>query len=235
MRAVRWSVEAAACALAYLAFVAVDGSARGSVVAAFRDAHGILAVERALGLTRVEAVLRTVAPPSPVTSVLYVGLHFVGTLAVGLWLRVRRVQLWRVHRWSLVWLAVVAVAVAWVFPVAPPWALGVRDAAPWLHAAGAASGLNLLAAFPSLHVAVAVWVALVGVRAGWSRWVYLYPVFVAVLVVSTGNHYVLDAAAGVVLAWGAVVGCEAVSTVEGVKKWLQIPQRWPLSAPPPVA
>ena len=66
-------------------------------------------------------------------------------------------------------------------------------------------GVNLLAAMPSMHVAWTTWCA----AAAWSvlrrpcrqvAWlVWVFPALTALVVLATGNHYVLDVVAGVVL------------------------------------
>jgi membrane-associated phospholipid phosphatase len=59
-------------------------------------------------------------------------------------------------------------------------------------------------AFPSLHLAWAVWTAVVAawlVRPRWLKWLWLgYPLITASVVVATGNHYVLDVLAGIGIA-----------------------------------
>ena len=63
---------------------------------------------------------------------------------------------------------------------------------------------NLYAAMPSLHAAYAVWAALVAVAicaprwARWLAWFYVVATFAAIM--GTGNHFLLDAVAGLVTA-----------------------------------
>lgn len=102
-------------------------------------------------------------------------------------------------------------------PTAPPWmatGLGVPIAVeriagdvyttvvPTLKAA---FDVNPVAAMPSLHAAfpvVCAWllVAAFGRRAWWA---WLYPTSVCVAIVYLGEHYAVDVAAGILLAWGA--------------------------------
>jgi hypothetical protein len=62
---------------------------------------------------------------------------------------------------------------------------------------------------PSLHTGWAVWVAVVGcvlVRRWWARLlISLYPLVTVAVIVTTGNHYVLDAVAGAAVA-GIAIG-----------------------------
>jgi hypothetical protein len=109
---------------------------------------------------------------------------------------------------AIVGMSLVALLVYWLYPVAPPrlTVSGLTDTLIVNNILGARhvhEGLvNLYAAMPSLHVAWAVWCAAAIVIALRSRWRYLawlYPVWTTFVVVSTANHYFLDAAAGLVL------------------------------------
>ncbi|PZS22472.1 MAG: hypothetical protein DLM54_02885, partial [Acidimicrobiales bacterium] len=71
------------------------------------------------------------------------------------------------------------------------------------HATSLASHANQLAAMPSLHMAWAAWCALVLWRVlrhgdnrstAWAAW--SYPLLTAVVVMATGNHFLLDLVAG---------------------------------------
>lgn len=69
------------------------------------------------------------------------------------------------------------------------------------HAASSGTFVDLYAALPSLHVGWAFWVATVIVRAkarsSYRNLSWLYPLATAFVVLSTANHYLIDAAAGV--------------------------------------
>lgn len=74
----------------------------------------------------------------------------------------------------------------------------------WGEAASAPRGMkglsNQYAALPSLHVGWALWSA-VQVRANTNsrllrRWAWTYPALIALVVMATANHYLLDAVAG---------------------------------------
>jgi membrane-associated phospholipid phosphatase len=108
----------------------------------------------------------------------------------------------------------------WLLPVAPPRLLpgsfGIVDT---MRATGTGHVESTListagdqyASMPSLHVAWAVWCALALYPVLRHRalrvLVAAYPVMTTLVVVATGNHYLLDAAAGALLAGltGAVV------------------------------
>jgi membrane-associated phospholipid phosphatase len=144
--------------------------------------------------------------------------HFLTTpiLAAVLWL-------WNRHVWIGYIIRVIALSVAGLvtyvlFPEAPPW-LAARDGLIdpvsrlsargwiWLHAGNLQhvldnaqrDGPNPVAAMPSLHTAFATLAALyLGTRLA-SRWRYLlalYPVAMGLVLVYTGEHYVLDVVVG---------------------------------------
>jgi membrane-associated phospholipid phosphatase len=148
--------------------------------------------------------------------------HFVVTpiLAAALWLRNR--GLWLAYLRRVIVLSVAGLVTYVLFPEAPPW-YAARDGviAPvarvsargwrWLHvgdvdsALGSAQrgGANPVAAMPSLHEAFAVLAVLfllTQLRSRWGVLLWLYPAAMAIALVYTGEHYVLDLLAGAVFA-----------------------------------
>lgn len=148
--------------------------------------------------------------------------HFLATpiLAAVLWLRNR--ALWAAYVTRVVLLAFTGLVTYVLFPEAPPW-LAARDGLLdpiarlsargwiWLHAGhveqlldnAQRDGSNPVAAMPSLHVAFATLVALCIATRLTGRWRYLlalYPVAMGLVLVYTGEHYVLDLVAGVAYA-----------------------------------
>jgi hypothetical protein len=152
--------------------------------------------------------------------------HFVVTpvvLAV-LWLRDR--PRWARYARMVVALSLAGLATYVVFPAAPPW-LAAREgviepverisSAGWavlgLPRAGAVLAqsqeqVNLVAAVPSLHTAFAVLVCLFFLPSARRAWVrallVLYPSVMVVVLVWSGEHYVVDALLGALYA-GVVV------------------------------
>ena len=127
----------------------------------------------------------------------------------------RRADIYRPLRNTLVLVNVIAFAVFWLYPVAPPRMLpGFSDVVAssgafgsW-HSGALASHANQLAAMPSLHIAWAVWCTLAVWRVCERRWVrvlaVLYPCLTTFAVLATGNHFTLDALAGLVTFAAAV-------------------------------
>lgn len=137
----------------------------------------------------------------------YDNAHFIVTLGILGWLWWSRSDYYRPLRNALVLVNLIAFAIFWRFPVAPPRMLpGFTDVVSstgaigsW-HSGALASHANELAAMPSLHMAWAGWcaVALWAVSRRW--WVRALGVahllLTAFAVISTGNHFLLDVIAG---------------------------------------
>jgi len=137
----------------------------------------------------------------------YKTFHFAVPLAVLAWLYARHPVHYRSARTVLFGTTALALVGFWGFPLAPPRLTpghGFRDS---LHAGadaqpfGAFTHLaNQFAAMPSLHIGWSSWCALVIVAVAPYRWVrvlgLLYPVLTLAVVVSTANHWMLDAAGG---------------------------------------
>jgi hypothetical protein len=191
-------------------------TAEGRRLAA-RNAEGIVALERRLGM-HVEPELQAVLLPRrtlvAVLNVAYVTLN-VG-LTVG-WLmrlfRRRHPDFHRLRRAAAL-ATLGAQPVFLLFPVAPP-----RTLDHFVDTIADVSGVDLdvglisklydpIAAMPSIHVTFAV-VTAAGI-AGTSESALArglapaYPPLVALVVFATANHYVLDAIAGALLGLGAL-------------------------------
>jgi hypothetical protein len=139
----------------------------------------------------------------------------VVVLGVVSWLAVREgPSFWRVARNALAFICAVGFLCFWLVPVAPPWVLG---GSAGIVGAGlrSLSGIgDLLGAFPSLHTAWAGWVAAVVWAVVPSAWRWLGVgnlVLTAVVVVTTGNHFLVDVVAGEALAFSA---CSLASLLE---------------------
>jgi hypothetical protein len=178
-----------------------------------RNAERVVALERRLGIHVEPALQRRMLPRRRLLAglnVAYVTLN-VG-LTVG-WLmllfRRRDPRFFRLRR-AAVLATLGAQPVFLLFPVAPPRSLDhmtdtLRDVSGFDIDRGlVAEVYDPLAALPSIHLVFAVVTAEGLASAARSRWVRrlapAYPPAVAGTVFVTGNHYVLDAAAGWALA-----------------------------------
>jgi hypothetical protein len=194
------------------------------------NANRVLRLERAAGLAREhwlnEVVSRRAFLALP-ADYAYATLHYVVTPVVLVWL-------WRSHRAAylgarrpLVAATLLGLVGFAALPLAPPRMLpGFVDTMArfandgwWGSAASAPRGLgsftNQFAAMPSLHVGWAIWCGVMVARYAQRRWVRRlaigYPVMVVLVVLSTANHYLLDAVAGLaVLLAGFAISRSAV-------------------------
>lgn len=206
--------------LAELAFVLVvlfaylltRGLITGRAADAVAHADSILAIERVLHLDP-EAALQALALQYPwlmqAANAFYLVGHVPLLLTVAVWLYVRRPWAYRWFRNAFLLSALLGLTVYVVLPVAPPRFLpGFVDTlkVSGVDLDGSAIGLlyNPYAAMPSLHVG---WELLAGVaifaaaRAWWLRAVGLaLPLVMALTVLITGNHYLLDIIVGMMIA-----------------------------------
>lgn len=163
----------------------------------------------------------------------YATTHYIVTIVALVWLYRRSATGYVTARRALMLATMAGLAFYLLAPTAPPRLVdGLyvdvlshhADAGWWGSDASAPRGLgswtNELAAFPSLHAGWSLWVALILVQAGASRfWRLLgwaYAAMMTIVIVGTGNHWVLDAVVGwaiVVLAFVVVTAWERRSPV----------------------
>lgn len=139
----------------------------------------------------------------------YMTMHFVITLAVLLWLWFRHPERYIFARTALMATNLIALAVFWLYPLAPPrmlWEAGFIDTVARDHiwgtvgSAGMSSASNQFAAMPSLHIGWAVWCATAVFLVTRNRLAralaVLYPMITLFVILGTANHFLIDAAAG---------------------------------------
>lgn len=178
---------------------------------AIRNALDVVALEARFDLFVEGAIQATVLDHAWLVDALnsyYVGMHLPPIVAFLVFVYVRREAAWPFVRDALMLFTVVGLVVHVVYPVAPPWFvdhLGIADTFADAHATNAGSSTlgNRFAAMPSMHfgwaLAVGLGIALLA-RPLWLRVAgALHPVLMGLSIVATGNHYLLDAAASVVL------------------------------------
>lgn len=180
--------------------------------AALANTAEIVALEQRLGVYVEQAVQESVTGIVGVATLLgvsYFLLHFVGTAALVIWTHRRRPDAYPLVRTTLIAATGLALVGYLLYPAAPPRLAGLG----FVDTVTASTGLNLssdllgslynpLAAVPSLHFgyALVVGAALVVlarrpvVRVAGA----VYPVAMLFVIVATGNHFLLDAAAGAV-------------------------------------
>ena len=198
----------------------------GDAAEARRHALEVVAIERwphVLLEADVQHAARVIPGLEGLLGVAYLTLHLTVTVAVLLWFHQRRPAAFPLVRTALLVASGLSLVGFLAFPTAPPRLAGigvvdtVSDAHVNLNSGLVSSLYNPYAAVPSMHIGYALIVAasifwysrraLVRVLAP------LYPPFVLLVVVATGNHFLLDAAAGALVA-GLAMTAAALLTVQ---------------------
>jgi len=153
--------------------------------------------------------------------------HFLTalTIAAVLWLRSR--QEWLMWMRRYIAMSFSGLAIYFAYPMAPPWMASRLEIIGEVHRMTGRGwseiGLhrqnmvlmgmaNKVAAMPSLHAGIAFLIAFYAVTRLRSplRWLLLvYPLAMSTALVYFGEHYVVDAVAGAVVALLVLVGCSA--------------------------
>ena len=202
----------------YVVYQLARGAADRSVADAFQNGEWVLRTERELGALFEPAVQRVVDTSSlliTLTSYTYWLSQFAVVGVTLLWVYFRHHERFTDFRNWLIGANLVGLLGYVLVPTAPPrmfpeW--GFVDTLAQFSSVSHESGLiawgsNPYAAMPSLHAmdALIVGIVMFGlvrsriVKAIWLAW----PVWVGFSVISTGNHYWLDIAAGFVIAIAA--------------------------------
>jgi hypothetical protein len=142
----------------------------------------------------------------------YATVHVPVLLITLVWVFVWRRRNWAFARTSVALLTGMCLVIQYI-PVAPPRllpTLGLIDTAALdkLSVYSAVAGANQYAAMPSLHVgwaAAAALLIIVSTTTPWRWLAILYPLLTTWVVVVTGNHFLIDGVAAVVLL-GIAVG-----------------------------
>ncbi len=208
-----WFVEALLLVGGYVVFGVVRAAIDRGNPAATDNARFVQMLERTFRLA-VEYPFNHAMLAHPIavygTGYFY-RLCVLAVPAVLVWLYVRHPGRYRYLRTVLVVATLIDLPLVWLFPESPPRFAqhGIVDYVADFDILGGASlrdphsGVNLLAAMPSMHIAWTSWSAYAVFlsvrwrhpRAAWLAW--LFPLLTAFVVLATGNHYVLDIAGGV--------------------------------------
>ena len=204
--------EIALAVVAYLIYEAARLLTAGSYPSALAHAQQVIALERDVNLD-VEGTIQRAFLDSPLLTL----LNYVYLVAQNLVLPASLVLLYRVNRSvyrtlrnTLLATWLLALPIYALFPAAPPRlaGLGIADTvsagSPLKMESGATTTLvNQFAAVPSLHVgfAFAIGIALAAaLRSPLLRFAaLLWGPLVLLSVVATGNHFVFDAIAGLLI------------------------------------
>jgi len=196
----------------------------GHQTTALQHAIGVLHLENMMDIAweqTINAYVSTHEFLAVPADYMYATLHYLVTPIVLVWM-------WRCHRnayprarTTLMLATIIALVGFALMPVAPPRMLpGFVDTMAqyagtgwWSTDASAPRGVgsftNQFAAMPSLHVGWALWCGWQMVRYGRHLITRIggvvYPTLITLVVIATGNHYLLDAVAGIAVVFFAMV------------------------------
>jgi PAP2 superfamily len=192
---------------------------------AFVNARALLSFEESIGLDPERVLDHWLSHQDVlafIVSSFYSNGIFVVTFSFAAVLWWSRPDLYRPLRNDLVLTNLIGFAVFWAFPVAPPRMLsGYIDVVSKSGGLGSWHGslikhADQLAAMPSMHIGYAVWCSLVAWRLARKHSAKVaaivfgigYPLLTALVVMATGNHYLLDVLAGAACSAIAVFAIE---------------------------
>jgi hypothetical protein len=226
-RTATWWREILLIGILYGAYEVSRGLGDINIAAALSNGREILHLEQAWHLDP-EPVLNSALAHATwiaiVASYFYSVMHYVVTPAVLVWMYRKHRDHYGRARTALAISTVLGLVGYLLLPTAPPRMLAhsglhdtLADTSQWGWWGGEGSvprGLgaltNQFAAMPSLHVGWAVWCGVmlaVYARRAWVKVLGVaYPVATTLVVMATGNHYLLDAiGGGAVMAIGALL------------------------------
>jgi hypothetical protein len=227
LSALSWWRELILVAVLYTAYEFTRGLHQGGLDTALANGRVILHWEQVAHLDPEHFLNQTLDHMTwlaVLSSYFYSTMHYLVTPAVLIWMYRRHSEHYRFARTALAFATISALVGFYLVPTAPPRLLSgsgiedtLEDVSRWGWWSGDGSvprglgGLsNQFAAMPSLHVGWALWSGVLLALYASRRWVRvvgaLYPVVTSLVVMATGNHYLLDVVAGAaVIGWGALL------------------------------
>ncbi len=209
-------VEVAGLLLVILIFSRLHAAAGKDVAAATANALILQSIERALHLDIELGANQWLSghPALIQPAVSYYRLYYIVIIGVLVWVFVQHAEVYVRVRRTLIVMTLLVLPVFWALPMSPPrFALpGIVDIIAEHDILGSghatrdlSSGRNLFSAMPSMHVGwslwcgYAAWFALRGSHPRLALLPWIFPLGMAAVVLTTGNHYVLDIAGSVAL------------------------------------
>jgi len=197
--------ELAIVALVLVAWHAIRIPVEGDVATSLEHADDVLALERALGIDIEAWLIGATDGVAATLAWLYTNIHLpvlFGSVAA---LRLLAPDRYRLLRTTFLLSFVPAALVIWLYPLAPPhwlgeFGFGVPPTDAELTNTTGALFHNTTAAAASQHFGFALFVAAASIwlfPRSFLAWATIaYPVLVFVVIVGTGNHYLVDCAIG---------------------------------------
>ena len=223
---------------AALSYFAVRGITEGSEEVAVRNAETLMRIESRLGLaveSAAQALILDLRVLVTAANWVYIWGHWPVIIAVLVWLYARHRAHYRVLLRAMLISGGVGLIIFAAYPVAPPRLMpdsGFVDTVSELSRSYRVlqppALVNKFAALPSLHVGWNLVVGIVVFRVVRNRVMrgvaLLLPALMTAAVVLTGNHYVIDALVGAVVAGAALVASFRMSGPGGGAPALDQPQ-----------
>jgi hypothetical protein len=217
--ALYWWVEILAILGFYILYSAIRNANGSHPLHAFHDAKDIIKLERHLGIfheVTIQGWALHFKPLIIAANYVYGSLHFIVTIWVAVWLFRRYSDDYPRYRNTLAITTTLALIGFTIFPLMPPRLLGgaglhigfvdtlQRYPTFWSFDSGPAARVsNQYAAMPSVHIAWSTWcaLALVPRMKTLPRKILAacYPIMTFIVIVITANHYVIDAAGGLLI------------------------------------
>ncbi|WP_333769461.1 phosphatase PAP2 family protein [Streptomyces sp. IBSBF 2435] len=210
----RWWFEILLIGVSYSLYSQIRNAVPQKREIALRHARSIWAFEHHVGLAVERSVNHGV---NSVTWLIvgmnyyYATLHFIITVAVLVWLYIYHPGRYgpaRLVVFMTTWIALIGF---WAYPLAPPRLMtngGFIDTVLVHHTWGSMSQgdlaqvSNQYAAMPSMHIGWSLWCGITIVTLAKPLWARvlggLYPAVTLLVIISTGNHFWMDAVGGAV-------------------------------------
>ncbi|MEO9139342.1 MAG: phosphatase PAP2 family protein [Jatrophihabitans sp.] len=237
-----WLREFAFVVVVYVGYEFSRGVTKSTFSVATRNGWDILGWERAVNLDPEQILTKALVSFTPLAvaaAYFYSTMHYVITPIVLIWVYRSHKAGYRTARTALAISTLIGLVGFYLLPTAPPRLLaqaGIPDALfhvrhwGWWGGEGSVprglgSLTNQFAAMPSMHVGWALWCGYLIHRYAQRRWLralgVVYPCVTTVVVLATGNHYLLDAVAGAL-----VMGLGALSAVAANRAGSTLRVRW---------
>jgi hypothetical protein len=204
----------------FMAYFTTRGIVAGRESEAFTNAYYLIRLQRFLGVYfELEIQNWVLGYPTLVSAVnsFYVYAHLPILILFACWVFLFHPRWYPEIRNVFLGILAVGLLIYSLIPLAPPRFFTATGFVDTLHVYSSVdysqNSIEMLynpyAAMPSLHVGFSVFVGigiiLIGRR--WFHWALgiLYPSLMTIAVVATGNHFILDAVAGLMLAGGAYI------------------------------
>jgi hypothetical protein len=213
-----WLAQALLVTGAIVVYFGVRTLTEGSPSTANRNAGWIIDLEQWMGIY-VESTMQTYVVDrdwlSTVANWVYIWGHWPVIIVVLAWLAVRVPDRFVLYRNAMLISGLVGIVIFAMFPVAPPRLLDlglidtVTEQSNAYRVLQPPSLVNQYAAMPSFHAGWDLIMGIALVREGRRLWVrvvgYLLPLAMALSVVVTANHYLLDVVVGAAIVVAALV------------------------------